>query len=187
MEPEIARRCTDCGAAVRGGSLFCPQCGKALKRHGADAGDKGGGAAAEVAAEGPALRATDPGRTASVIMPQGSETETAAGGAAPPPPTPAEDAPPTRASSVEGRRRAEIITRRPEDEEYGGHHRRRRVRSAAREAVEEKLGPRVEKLRHASNVMLEEATYDPSLRFVLVAAAAVILSLVLLLLNYLLG
>jgi hypothetical protein len=187
MEPEIARRCTDCGAAVRGGSLFCPQCGKALKRHGADAGDEGGGAAAEVAAEGPALRATDPGRTASVVAPQGSETETAAGNA-PPPPAPAEDVPATRASSVEGRRRAEIITRRPEDEDDdGGHHRRRRVRSAAREAVEEKLGPRVEKLRHASNVMLEEATYDPSLRFVLVAAAAVILSLLLLLLNYLLG
>jgi zinc-ribbon domain len=186
MEPEIARRCTDCGAAVRGGSLFCPQCGKALKRHGADAGDKGGGAAAEAATEGPALRATDPGRKASVIVPQGSETETAAG-VAPPSPTPAEDAPQTRPSSAEGRRRAEIITRRPEDDQADGRHRRRRVASAAREAVEEKISPRVEKLRHASNVMLEEAAYDPSLRFVLVAAAAVILSLLLLLLNYLLG
>jgi hypothetical protein len=187
MEPEIARRCTDCGAAVRGGSLFCPQCGKALKRHGADAGDKGG-AAAEAATEGPALMATDPGRKASVIVPQGGETETDAGGAQPSP-TPASDAPPARPTSVESRRRAEIIKRRPEDEDKddGGRHRRHRVRSAAREAVEEKLSPRVEKLRHASNVMLEEASYDPSLRFVLVAAAAVILSLLLLLLNYLLG
>jgi hypothetical protein len=186
MEPEIARRCTDCGAAVRGGSLFCPQCGKALKRHGAEAGDKGGGTAAEAAAEGPALRATEPGRTASVIVPQGSEAEAAAG-VAPQSPAPPEDAPPTRPSAVEGRRRAEIITRRPEDDQAYGRHRRRRVASAAREAVEEKISPRVEKLRHASNVMLEEAAYDPSLRFVLVAAAAVILSLLLLLLNYLLG
>ncbi|HYG79264.1 MAG TPA: hypothetical protein VD861_02695, partial [Pyrinomonadaceae bacterium] len=98
----------------------------------------------------------------------------------------AQDAPPTRQPSVEGRRRAEIITHRPEGDD-GGRHRRRSVRSAAREAVEEKLSPRVEKLRHASNVMLEEASYDPSLRFVLVAAAAVILSLLLLLLNYILG
>ncbi len=59
--------------------------------------------------------------------------------------------------------------------------------AAAREAVEEKLSPRVEKLRHASNAMLEEASYDPSLRFVLVAVAAVLLSLLLLLLNYVLG
>lgn len=27
MEPEIARRCTACGAAVRGRAKFCPQCG----------------------------------------------------------------------------------------------------------------------------------------------------------------
>jgi hypothetical protein len=117
-------------------------------------------------------------------MPEGGEAETAAGGR-PPASRPAQDAPPTRQPSVEGRRRAEIIARRPEDDEV--RHERRSVRTAAREAVEEKLGPRVEKLRHASNVMLEEASDDPSLRFVLVAAAAVIISLLLLLLNYLLG
>jgi hypothetical protein len=180
MEPEIARRCTDCGAAVRGGSFFCPQCGKALKRPEADAVGDGGGAAAEAAPERPALSVTDPGRTASVIVPQGSDA-----GGAPPPPA-AQDAPPTRQPSVEGRRRAEIITHRPEDE-TDRRHRRRSVTTAAREAVEEKISPRVEKLRHASNVMLEEASYDPSLRFVLVAAAAVILTLLLLLLNYILG
>ena len=27
MEPEIARRCVACGAAVRGRAKFCPQCG----------------------------------------------------------------------------------------------------------------------------------------------------------------
>jgi hypothetical protein len=58
--------------------------------------------------------------------------------------------------------------------------------AAAREAVEGKIAPRVEKLRQASNVMLEEASYDPSLRFVLVAVAIFILSLLLLLLNHLL-
>ncbi len=183
MEPEIARRCTDCGAAVRGGSVFCPQCGKALKRPGADAGDTSGGrgAVAETAPERPALSVTEPGLPASVIVPQGSDT-----GGAPPPPA-AQDTPPTRQPSDAGRRRAEIITHRPEDETDRHHSRRRRVTTAAREAVEEKLSPRVEKLRHASNVMLEEASYDPSLRFILVAAAVVILSLLLLLLNYVLG
>ena len=65
--------------------------------------------------------------------------------------------------------------------------RRQRVASAAREKVEGKIAPRVEKLRHASGAMLEEASYDPSLRFVLVAVAIFLLSLLLLLLNHLLG
>ncbi len=181
MEPEIARRCTDCGASVRGGAIYCPQCGKSLRK--ADDGDAASAAGpppAEAATEGPPRVATEPRRTASVIVPQGTE----AGGAHAPAPAP--EPPATRQPSSEGRRRAEIIERRPEDEE-ALRRRRRGVTAAAREAVEEKLSPRVEKLRHASNAMLEEASYDPSLRFVLVAVAAVLLSLLLLLLNYVLG
>jgi uncharacterized Zn finger protein (UPF0148 family) len=174
MEPEIARRCKECGASVRGGSFFCPQCGRPLKA--AAAGDSG--PAAEAPSETPARRATDAGQSAPTIAPPGSETGDAPGVA------PAQDMR-ARPSSVEGRRRAEIITHQAADD--GGHSRRRRVTAAAREVVEEKLSPRVEKLRHASNVMLEEASYDPSLRFVLVAAAVIILSLLLFLLNYLLG
>lgn len=59
--------------------------------------------------------------------------------------------------------------------------------AVARDAAQGKIAPRVEKLRQASNVMLEEASYDPSLRFVLVAVAIFLLSLLILLLNHLLG
>src|SRR5437868_7595358 len=31
MEPEIDRRCPDCGAAVRAQAAFCPQCGRTMK------------------------------------------------------------------------------------------------------------------------------------------------------------
>ena len=31
MLPEISRRCLSCGAAVRAGARFCPQCGKAFE------------------------------------------------------------------------------------------------------------------------------------------------------------
>ncbi|MBA3806287.1 MAG: hypothetical protein H0X14_11315 [Acidobacteria bacterium] len=65
--------------------------------------------------------------------------------------------------------------------------RRHRVKVAARDAVEGKIAPRVEKLRHASTVVLDEAADDPGLRFVLVAALLILLSLVLLLLNQTLG
>jgi zinc-ribbon domain len=179
MEPEIARRCHDCGASVRSGSLFCPQCGKALKA---------GAASATSAAEVPEIQArrlTDPGRNASTL-------DTPDNGALTPPAltiAPAQEtfAQPSQAS--ESQRRAEVIEPRAgsHSDEDGVTSRRQRVTAAARDVVEEKLSPRVEKLRHASNIMLEEAAYDPSLRFVLVAIIILLLSLLLLLLNYLLG
>jgi zinc ribbon protein len=46
---------------------------------------------------------------------------------------------------------------------------------------------RVEKLRHVSSVVLDQAAYDPSLRFLLVAAAFFILFLVLLILSKVIG
>jgi len=65
--------------------------------------------------------------------------------------------------------------------------RRHRVKVAAMDAVEGKIAPRVEKLRQASTVMLDEAADDPGLRFVLVAALLIIISLVLVLLSQILG
>ena len=46
---------------------------------------------------------------------------------------------------------------------------------------------RVEKLRHVSSVVIDQAAYDPSLRFLLVAAAFFILFLVLLILSKFIG
>ena len=46
---------------------------------------------------------------------------------------------------------------------------------------------RGQKLREMSSVVLDEASYDPSLRFVLVAAALFILFLVIVLLNKFIG
>ena len=46
---------------------------------------------------------------------------------------------------------------------------------------------RVEKLRHVSSVVIDQAAYDPSLRFLLVAAALFILFLVLLIMSKVIG
>jgi len=167
MEPEIARRCHDCGASVRSGSVFCPQCGKALKGEAANTS-----AAATEAADNVARRTTDPGRSAATVEQRGI---------APAPPVaplaPAQES----LATGESRRPVEVV------DDGVNTSKRQRVTSAARDVVEEKLSPRVEKFRQASNVMLEEAAYDPSLRFVLVAIAILLLSLFLLLLNYLIG
>ncbi|HKC65452.1 MAG TPA: zinc ribbon domain-containing protein [Pyrinomonadaceae bacterium] len=172
MTPEISHRCPSCGVAVRGTSLFCPQCGRPLKASATSINNKAD------ATETPVGVKTDGGVNTSVIAPSGATT---------PPPT-APDIPPVKESAqpkVASENRSPVAATAP----LAGDERskRQRVTAAARETVEGKIAPRVEKLRHASGAMLEEASYDPSLRFVLVAVVIFLLSLLLLLLNRLLG
>jgi hypothetical protein len=89
------------------------------------------------------------------------------------------DAPETAAVVSEGAADAEMG-------EPSQPTRRHRVKVAALDAVEGKIAPRVERLRHASTVVLDEAADDPGLRFVLVAAVLILLSLGLLLLSQIL-
>ena len=112
-EPEIARRCTACGASVRQRAMYCPQCGHPVQQ-------------TEVAA----ATATTPLIPETVI-------EAAA--------------PPTKV-----------------------HH-------------DDGVRARVDKLRKVSSVVIDQAAYDPSLRFLLVAAALLLLFLVLLILSKVLG
>ena len=58
--------------------------------------------------------------------------------------------------------------------------------SVARGAIEQNV-KRADKIRHVSSAMLEEASYDPSLRFVLVALGVFIVFLLLLLLSKVMG
>ena len=95
-EPEIARRCTACGASARQGAVFCPQCGN-----------------------------------------------------------PIADNAPTQP----------LLPARPQDG----------------------VKARVEKLQKFSSVVIDQAAYDPSLRFLLVAAAFFLLFLVLLILSKVIG
>ena len=52
---------------------------------------------------------------------------------------------------------------------------------------EDGVRARVEKLRRVSSVVIDQAAYDPSLRFLLVAAAFFLLFLVLLILSKVIG
>jgi hypothetical protein len=53
--------------------------------------------------------------------------------------------------------------------------------------VAENVRERVEKIRHVSSVMIDQAAYDPSLRFLLVAAVLFVLFLILLILSKVIG
>ena len=110
-EPEIARRCTSCGASVRQRAMFCPQCGNPISE-----------------AQTPAATSATP------LIPE-TIVETA-------------PAPKVHDEGVRGR---------------------------------------VEKLRKVSSVMIDQAAYDPSLRFLLVAAVLFLVFLVLLILSKVIG
>jgi hypothetical protein len=66
-------------------------------------------------------------------------------------------------------------------------HRASAVASAAARGVIEEPVKRVEKIRHASTHVIEEASYDPSLRFVLVAAGLFVVFVILLVLSKVMG
>jgi uncharacterized Zn finger protein (UPF0148 family) len=66
-------------------------------------------------------------------------------------------------------------------------HRASAVASAAARGVIEEPAKRVEKIRHASTHVIEEASYDPSLRFVLVALGLFVVFLILLVLSKVMG
>ncbi len=66
-------------------------------------------------------------------------------------------------------------------------HRASAVASAAARGVIEEPVKRVERIRHASTHVIEEASYDPSLRFVLVALGLFVVFLILLVLSKVMG
>lgn len=88
-----------------------------------------------------------------------------------------------KSASVSEKSAALNITQGAAPTAGAGEAQRQRAATATRGVVDDSsVRPRAEKLRRASTVVLDEAAADPGLRFVLVAAALVIISLLLLVL-----
>jgi hypothetical protein len=66
-------------------------------------------------------------------------------------------------------------------------HRASEVARGVTRGVIEEPAKRVEKIRHVSTVVIEEASYDPSLRFVLVALGLFVVFVILLVLSKVMG
>ena len=177
MLPEIARRCESCGAAIRVHAVFCPQCGVPLRREG-----QTGEGQSSVASESKSQEMGDQLKTKN-IMAQTIDTGQVSEANAPEPV--AEAVPAAAAQTEVSAREAGDVASVETGSDTGTEKRRRRVTAAARERVQENLRPRVEKLRQTSAVVLDEASEDPSLRFVLVAALLIIISLIILLISLL--
>jgi len=178
-KPEIARRCPSCGASIREAALFCPQCGNELSQR-------------------------DSGETPPPVTPVTSQAEetipkraAAVGDSAVEPGMEArKDAP------VDFRNESQKETQqRPQKEAAVKAPATKAARTSAGQAalgavgakiqrattlardVEGDVIHRVQKVREISSVVLDEAGYDPSLRFVLVAAVLFLLFLIIVLLN----
>jgi hypothetical protein len=171
IEPEVSRRCPDCGASIRERAFFCPHCGREIKRAGTDeaappndtvietakSGDEGPGEALPVNVTAPI--------TAGDRQPD-TDTE-----------------PPMDFGLPKGNTRRPIRPLVVENGNSSTENRGHRDTVAAREVVGDNFLQRVEKFRKVSSVVLDQAAYDPSLRFVLVAALLFVIFLVILILN----
>ncbi len=160
--PEISKRCLACGAAVRAGARFCPQCG------GLTVPDSAAAAAAD---NGASMRVE--GEIGDVVETPAMSVEASA----PSPKTAVqtdESAAAQSTTNASGAKPTTTVVRR--------EHRASSMRRPA-EMVRENLRPRVEKLRDASLTVFEDASEDTGLRFVLIAVALFLVFLLLLLLN----
>jgi hypothetical protein len=227
VEPEIARRCTSCGASVRQRAAFCPQCGQLL---GQKQPDEQSDPQTNVV-EGPETQIIAPpsegSETQIIAAPsEGSETQIIAAPfdapetqiiAAP------SEAPETQIISApfegpplaSGTSDASAMTQTdlvlPEDLRSNPAPRvaatqpliRQTIQreptvseadtitpptpDGVRPGIEHNLMDRVDLIRKVSSVVIDQAAYDPSLRFLLVAAVLVILFVVLMVMSKVIG
>ncbi len=156
-KPEIARRCSACGASIREAAFFCPQCGEELAQQNLEEKPTTSAITAPLVDLSPAR--DEANRKGPRAESNEEKLKPIEGATTPPQKTPAGKAP-------VGKVRDKI----------------QRATTLARD-VEGDVIHRVQKVRQISSVVLDEAGYDPSLRFVLVAAALFLLFLLILLLN----
>lgn len=153
-KPKIARRCPVCGASIREAAFFCPQCGEQLTPQ--DREEKPTTSVVTTPLDEASSGMDEAGNKQA---PDAEKLETLEASVTSSPKAFAEKPP-------VGKVRDKI----------------QRATTLARD-VEGDVKNRVQKVRQISSVVLDEAGYDPSLRFVLVAAALFVLFLLVLLLN----
>ena len=160
-KPEIARRCPVCGASIREAALFCPQCGEEMAQQKLEEQPTTSVITTPLVDSLTAHDEADPeGHRADHDEEKLEPTEDAA--------IPTKKTPTAKAPAGKVRNKIQRATTLARD---GGGD----------------MIHRVQRVRQISSVVLDEAGYDPSLRFGLVAAALFLLFLLVLVLNKLIG
>jgi hypothetical protein len=159
-EPLIARRCPWCGVAIREQAFFCPQCGKDLTQLHPDF------SATILDSAPPETKKRETSEPLDPAIPKNPPANAVLAEGATPDAAPAKSRKAPIGQQALGKMGAGI----------------QKATHVARD-VEDNVAHRVQKLRDASIVVIDEASYDASLRFVLVAVVLFILFLVILLLS----
>jgi predicted RNA-binding Zn-ribbon protein involved in translation (DUF1610 family) len=174
MQPEISHRCESCGASIREQAMFCPECGQALTQASADT-------------RPPANEQTPAPVLVDNAAAQSPATPLDAANVATDNPPAVEVEP---AKTEAGDPAMNFSAAPVPVSKHGTYEKARdslhRASTATRGALADNV-KRVDKIRHVSTAMFEEASYDPSLRFVLVALGLFVVFLVLLLLSKVMG
>ena len=181
-EPEIARRCHACGASIRDHAVFCPECGKKLETTTSGEADSHRNNASTVVDTAPLQAEPGPREQSNVDHSPVDDSPVRAAVQLPQPAASARMGQPKPPSE-----QSDLTNKKPAGA-HGAH-----LVAGARDKVQRATGiakhvggdmvQRGQKLREISSVVLDEASYDPSLRFVLIAAVLFVLFLIIVLLN----
>ncbi len=158
LEPEIARRCPFCGVSIRVRKNFCPECGNSLTPKSDGASEAKDPQALRPGSEFTELT-PDASRSPARNSLESEKTVVSPNAVSTPPATPRQQPRQATVGKV--------------------HH----AAPRPREVIGDEGLNRVEKFRQISSAVIDEAAYDPSLRFVLVAVVLFVLFLILLLLS----
>jgi len=189
-EPEIARRCLSCGASVRQRAAFCPQCGYELDQQETEENDQQMYLAdKETMLDEETVKEPDndgslPPEHQTIAEPLIVRRRDSS-----PEQTQADEAR-TQPLIVNSTRVLETRSRIPDDSRDRPTNQQKqtaRPGAARRAAIEEQVLGRVERLRKVSSVMIDQAAYDPSMRFLLVAAVLFVIFVVLMVLSKVIG
>ena len=166
-EPEIARRCSHCGVSLRQTAMFCPQCGQQIGPP-----NLPDTVPTNVELADARLTNTDLADT-QLIDTKLPDTQISD--------TPIATAPIASVPTVSAPITEAPIRENPSSSRPAATH------PSSPTSVAGNVRERVEKIRHVSSVVIDQAAYDPSLRFILVAAVIFVLFLILLILSKAIG
>lgn len=196
FEPEIDRRCMSCGASVRKQAAFCPQCGQMLDQHNEEP-DGSDQTEAEVIEEQQATQLTtdDADEVNQQQVNESSSIHEAAASTEPlivQRPEAIGDGSEPSVTMDEARSAYEtrpLFTNPTLANTTAAGLAESNIKRSTDAATksDHRVLTRVDRIRKVSSVMIDQAAYDPSLRFLLVAGGLFVLFVILMILSKVLG